>query len=230
MQLPPNPPAMPVAAISRFRLLDAYVGMNVGNWQISFGKQSLWWGPGEEGAMLFTNNAEPLNKMFRINRVSPYHLPYVGDIRMEFFIGQVAGQQFINNSATYGSLNPAFIGQYGRPLALQPFFSGGKISFKFTPNFEISMSKTTLYGGPGNPLTFKTMLESTFATHVNGASLGQTAMQGWISPTGSRSCAIGSASTVTQCRTDEISPVNRPYKAAFQSWRLSWQISEDPQA
>ena len=32
--LPPNPPRAPVAAISRFQLLDAYVGMNVANWQI----------------------------------------------------------------------------------------------------------------------------------------------------------------------------------------------------
>ena len=214
--LPPNPPAMPVAAISRFRLLDAYVGMNVGDWQVSFGKQSLWWGPGEEGAMMMTNNVEPLNKMFRINRVSPFHVPHVGDIRIEFFIGQVAGQQFINNSASYGSLNPAFVGQYGKPLALQPFFSGGKISFKFTPNFEISASKTTLYGGPGNPLTFKTMLESTFAIHVNGSSLGSghaeldftyrvPKLRDWLS------------FYVDALQTDEISPVNRPYKAAFQS-------------
>lgn len=215
-QLPPNPPAMPVAAISRVRLLDAYVGMNVGNWQFSFGKQSLWWGPGEEGAMVMTNNAEPLNKMFRVNRVSPYHMAYVGDIRMEFFIGQVAGQEFINNSASYGSLNPAFIGQYGKPLALQPFLSGGKISFKFTPNFEISASKTTLYGGPQNPLTLKTMLESTFAIHVNGSSLGSghagldltyriPKLRDWLS------------FYVDALQTDEISPVNRPYKAAFQS-------------
>ncbi len=70
-----EPAPMPFAAISRFRLLDAYVGMNLANWHISFGKQSLWWGPGEEGTMLFTNNAEPLNKMFRINRVSPFRLP-----------------------------------------------------------------------------------------------------------------------------------------------------------
>jgi hypothetical protein len=211
---------MPTAAISRFQLLDAYVGMNLANWQISFGRQSLWWGPGEQGAMLFTNNAEPLNKMFRVNRVSPFRLPsflgLLGDIRMEFFLGQLAGQQFIDNSALEGSLNPAFIGQYGKPLASQPFLSGGKISFKFTPNFEISASKTTLYGGPQNPLTFKTMWESTFAIHVNGSSLGSGHagldftyripwMRDWLS------------FYVDALQTDEISPVNRPYKAAFQS-------------
>jgi len=218
--LPPNPPAMPIEAISRFRLLDAYVGMNLANWQISFGRQSLWWGPGEEGAMLFTNNAEPLNKMFRINRVSPFRLPSVlglfGDIRMEFFLGQVAGQQFIDNSTLEGVLNPRLIGQYGKSLALQPFLSGGKISFKFTPNFEVSASKTTLYGGQQNPLTLKTLLQSTFGVHVNGSSLGDgraaldfsyrvPKLRDWLS-------FYGDA-----FQEDEISPVNRPYKAAFQS-------------
>jgi membrane-associated phospholipid phosphatase len=218
--LPPNPPSTPIAAVSRFQLLDAYVGMTLANWQISFGRQSLWWGPGEQGAMLFTNNAEPLNKMFRINRVSPLRLPsflgLLGDIRMEFFLGQVAGQQFIYNSALEGSLNPTLIGQYGKVLALQPFLSGGKISFKFTPNFELSVSKTTLYGGQQNPLTIKTLFQSTFGVHVNGSSLGDgrsavdftyriPQMRDWLS------------FYVDAFQEDEISPFDRPYKAAFQS-------------
>jgi membrane-associated phospholipid phosphatase len=218
--LPPNPPSMPTTAISRFQLLDAYVGMTLANWQISFGRQSLWWGPGEQGAMLFTNNAEPLNKMFRINRVSPLRLPsfleLLGDIRMEFFLGQVAGQQFIYDSALEGSLNPALIGQYGKALALQPFLSGGKISFKFTPNFELSVSKTTLYGGQQNPLTIKTLFQSSFGVHVNGSSLGDgrsavdftyriPEMRDWLS------------FYVDAFQEDEISPFDRPYKAAFQS-------------
>jgi membrane-associated phospholipid phosphatase len=216
--LPANPPAMPVAAISRFRLLDAYVGMTVDNWQLSFGRQSLWWGPGEEGAMLFTNNAEPLNKMFRISRVSPFRLPSVlgffGDIRMEAFLGQVAGQEFINNSVVGGT--SGLQGQYGESLERQPFLSGGKISFKFTPNLEISASKTTLYGGPGNPLTLKTLYKSTFGIHSDGYQSGDgragldftyrlPRLRNWLS-------VYGDA-----LQEDEISPVNRPYKAAFQS-------------
>jgi len=217
--LPPNPPAMPIAAVSRFRLLDAYVGMNLANWQISFGKQSLWWGPGEEGAMLFTNNAEPLNKMFRINRVSPIHLPwvfsYLGDIRMEFFLGQMSGQEFVNNGEGEGVRNAGFQGQYGKSLSPQPFLSGGKISFKFTPNFEISMSKTTLYGGPGNPLTLKTLFKSTLALDRGN------------SPLGDGRAALDFSYRIPKLRNwlgfyadafqeDEISPLNRPYKSAFQ--------------
>jgi hypothetical protein len=218
--LPSNPPSMPIAAISRFQLLDAYVGMNLANWQISYGRQSLWWGPGEQGAMLLTNNAEPVNRMLRINRVSPFRLPgffgRLGDIRMEFFLGQVAGQQFIYNSKLEGSSNPTLIGQYGKALASQPFLSGAKMSFKFTPNFEMSISKTTLYGGQQNPLTIKTLFQSMFAVHVNGSSLGDgrssldfvyrlPKMRDWLS---------FYADTFQE---DEISPLDRPYKAAFQS-------------
>src|SRR5579872_2278606 len=54
----------------------------------------------------------------------------------------------------------------------QPFLSGGKLSFKLTPNFEFGMAKTTVYGGPGNPLTITTFLDSTFGRHYHGDVLG----------------------------------------------------------
>jgi membrane-associated phospholipid phosphatase len=214
--LPANPPAIPIAAISRFRLLDAYVGMNLANWQISFGKQSLWWGPGEDGAMLFTNNAAPLNKMFHINRVSPFRLPwilqYLGDMRLEFFLGQLSGQEFINNSGVFIT---GAQGQYGQSLKPQPYLSGGKISFKFTPNFEFNMSKTTIYGGPGNPLTLKTLFQSGLSLHVNGEALGDgrsvvdfsyriPKLRNWLTLYGEG------------FSEDEISPLNTAHKSVWQ--------------
>jgi hypothetical protein len=41
-----------------------------------------------------------------------------------------------------------------------------------TPNFEFGMSKTTVYGGPRNPLTITTFLDSTFGQHYRGDVLG----------------------------------------------------------
>jgi membrane-associated phospholipid phosphatase len=212
--LPPNAPSVPIATTSRFRLLDAYVGMNVANWQMSFGKQSLWWGPSEGGTMALTDNAQPFN-MFRLNRVSPFRLPsilsFLGDLRLDFFLGQLSGQEFINN----GALGAVPQGQYGQSLRPQPFLSGGRINFRFTPNFEFSMSKTTLYGGPGNPMTVKTFLQSTFGVHVNGASLGDgrsvadfsyriPKLRNWLS-------VYGEGFT-----EDEISPLNYPWRAVWQ--------------
>src|SRR2546430_10426569 len=47
---------------------------NFNNWQATFGQQSLWWGPGNGGPMMFSNNAQPI-EMFRINRITPLRVP-----------------------------------------------------------------------------------------------------------------------------------------------------------
>lgn len=172
--LPPNPPSLPFASVSRFQLLDAYVGMNLANWQISYGRRSFWWGASEGGAMLFTNNSSPLKNTFTLDRVSPFRLPwvlhYLGDIRLQAFIGQLSGQEFL--SPTFGGTTGPTIGQYGQTLHRQPFLSGGKISFKLNENFEFNLSKTTLYGGPALPLTPDTLLRSSLGLHIHGDPLG----------------------------------------------------------
>ncbi len=172
--LPPNPPSLPFASISRFQLLDAYVGMNLANWQISYGRRSFWWGPSEGGAMLFTNNAAPLNNTFSIDRVSPFRVAQDSSAiwaTSDFGFHRTAVGTGVFSTTFSGTTGPT-IGQYGHPLHPQPFLSGGKISFKFTQNFEFNLSKTTIYGGPGNPLTPSTFLKSTFGVHVNGDRLG----------------------------------------------------------
>jgi hypothetical protein len=219
-ELPPKAPSTPIAATSRFRLLDAYVGMTLANWQFSFGKQSFWWGPSEGGTILFTNNVEPLNKMFRISRVSPFRLPWIfsilGDIRTEFFLGQLSGQEFMNNAnLDIPNSTSVVVGQYGQALNPQPFLSGAKISFKFSQNLEFSMSETTVCGGPGNPLTLTTLFKCNTAGSLNGRVLG------------SGHSAIDFSYRIPRLRDwltlygemfviDEFSPINHPEKAAFQ--------------
>ena len=88
--------------------------------------------------------------------------------RIDTFLGRLTGQQFINN----GALGAVAQGQYGVNLNPQPFLSGARISLKLTQNFEFSMSKTTIYGGPGNPLTPRTFIQSSLGLHVNGEPLG----------------------------------------------------------
>ena len=224
--LPPDASALPVATTSRFRPLDAYVGMNLANWQLSFGRQSLWWGPSEGGSMALTDNAEPID-MFRVNRVSPFHLPsvlgYLGALRLDFFLGRLTGQEFINNS----TLGTVAQGQYGKNLSSQPFLSGARISFKFTENFEFSMSKTTIYGGPGNPLTGKTFLQSAAGIHVNGEPLGDgrsvadfsyriPKLRNWLTLYGEG------------FSEDEISPLNTPQKSVWQGGLYSARMPKLP--
>ena len=52
-----NSPIKPRAALFFIRAqLDTYVGLNFNNWQATFAQQSLWWGPGNGGPMLYSNN------------------------------------------------------------------------------------------------------------------------------------------------------------------------------
>src|SRR5262249_50025307 len=45
----PAPPSGPANPVNRLETLDTYVGMTFNNWQLTYGKQSLWWGPGAGG-------------------------------------------------------------------------------------------------------------------------------------------------------------------------------------
>ena len=60
----------------QFRLMDTYVAANVADWNLSFGKQSMWWSPDRGSAFLISNNAEPMY-MFRASRITPFTLPWI---------------------------------------------------------------------------------------------------------------------------------------------------------
>jgi len=164
----PVPPATGTPAVSQFELMDAYLGMNVHNWQLSYGKQSLWLGTGDAGAMMFTNNVEPMN-MFLINRVAPIKFPwvfgYLGPFRMQLFLGQLTGQTFILH-------NLVLLGQWGQHLSQQPYLSGYKLSFKPLPNVEIGFTGTTVFGGGGNPLTLHSYFHALFPNIGNTQAHG----------------------------------------------------------
>ena len=140
-------------------LLEATVSVTLRNVQLSFGKQSQWFGPGESGSLLMSDNAEPL-LMLKMDSAAPYRVPLLssvlGPVRTEYFIGQLAGQQFeVNGSQLLGPGN----------IHPQPFLDGGKISFKPTPNFEFGMGFTAQFVGPGLPFTWRDLLR-TFYVHT----------------------------------------------------------------
>jgi membrane-associated phospholipid phosphatase len=154
--IPSLPPSTASPSVQRFQLLDAYAGLTFSNWEVSFGRQSLDWGPGEGGALILSDNAAPIN-MFRINRVSPLLLPsflkFLGPLRMEFFVGQLAGHHFV--------ITPSGItGSWTQPLSPQPFTEGEKVSFKPSRDLEVGLSYTTIFGGTGVPATLGNFVNS----------------------------------------------------------------------
>jgi membrane-associated phospholipid phosphatase len=130
----PVQPAIPFATTNQFTLLDTYVAANAGGWDLAFGKQSLWWGPGDGGSLLFSNNAEPIY-MFRASPIAPFTIPLVsrvlGPIKLDLFFGKLSGNEF----------------------PPRPLIHGEKISFKMTRDLEMSFSRLVELGGVGRAMT-----------------------------------------------------------------------------
>ena len=140
----PEPPDVPVSPVNRPELLDAYIGVNLSNWQILAGRQSLSWGPGPGGSLLWSDNAPPVD-MVRLVNSEPTELPgflkYLGPVTLDQFIGRLGGSTFVS----------------------RPFIYGSKISVKPFPNFEFGYGRTVTIGGKGgNPLTPANFLDSFF--------------------------------------------------------------------
>jgi membrane-associated phospholipid phosphatase len=154
--LNPVQPPIPIQTANQFRLLDAYTGLTLWGNEISVGKQSLWWGPGNGGAMIFSNNAEPLY-MLQINRTLPLYIPWIskllGPLRHDFFFGKLSGHHFPPD----------------------PFMYGEKLSFQPTKNLELGFSRTAVFAGQGKtPLTFGTFWRSFTSTNDVGPGIKGT--------------------------------------------------------
>jgi len=139
---PLQPGTFPEA--SQFRLLDTYIAAKVGDWNLSFGKQSLWWGPTYGGELLFSDNAEPIY-MLRATTIAPIRLPwifrYFGPVKLDAFMGKLSGHQF----------------------PPRPLIHGEKISFMPLPGLELGFSRTTVFAGAGSPLTTRRLLRTYFS-------------------------------------------------------------------
>jgi membrane-associated phospholipid phosphatase len=147
--------------IDRFRLVSGTIGLTLNNLRFSFGRQSLWLGPGATGPFLFSNNADAM-MMLRIEPATPYRIPLLsqllGPVRSEFFLARLTGQKW--------EYSPVL---YGPRLRSQPFMHGTKISFRPTPNLEMGLGFTAQFGGDGNPFTWSNFLR-TFYSHRVGIS------------------------------------------------------------
>jgi hypothetical protein len=205
-------PATATAPFNQFRLLDSYVMLNINGWQASFGKQSLWLGPTQD-PFLLSDNAEPIY-MFRVSQTTPRKLPGIfglfGPYRLELFVGKLTGQHFVNTQ------NGNIVFSLGQSLARQPMINGQKLTFKPTPNFELGIGKTGLWGGPDFPITLGTTRNSLLST---------TNAQGRNNDPGDRRATVDFSYHVPGLRKwlvlyddsfseDEISPLGYPQQSA----------------
>lgn len=106
----------------------SYIAATFGNWGLSFDQLAMWWGPGEDQALLHSNNARPIQAL-RLTRLGnePFKLPllsrlghwsataYVGRNENAGALGhhQVAGARFSVAPTRSLELGASYTGQWG---------------------------------------------------------------------------------------------------------------------
>lgn len=124
----------------------AYAVFDLG-WDAVVGRDSQWWGPGYHGALLLTNNAEPLT-MLKITNPEPITLPWIfkrlGSSRFTFFVTNLEKARAIP----------------------EPYFYGLRFDFKPSPYVEFAVEKTALLGGrKGRKEDLRTWLRSLYGAN-----------------------------------------------------------------
>ncbi len=139
-------PAGTQTATNRIRVMEASAGVRLGAFELSAGKQELWWGPTQDGPFSFSANAEA-TKNFKIASTQPIRLPgllaHFGAISGQFVIGKLGGQQY----------------------TWRPWFNAQKLSFKLTGNLEVGFTRWSIFWGVGHPITAGSFARNFTATN-----------------------------------------------------------------
>jgi hypothetical protein len=147
-------PLLPAASgdsFLRVQPMEMYTGVQVGVENISVGMENLWWGPGQDSAFAFSDNASPFF-MVNFNQTKPIVLPwifkYLGKMRTQFIFGELSGHLW----PRYALVNAQ------------------KLSFDITNDLEVGISRSAFWGGDGHPVTTKSFLKSLFSTSSSGCT------------------------------------------------------------
>ncbi|MBE0599071.1 MAG: capsule assembly Wzi family protein [Desulfuromonadales bacterium] len=114
------------------RTLHGTATLGLGRWQVSAGRESLWWGQGRRGSLILTSNAAPL-EMLRITNPTPVLLPWIfrplGPFRLDLFWSRLESDRLIP----------------------EPYLAGLRMNIKPRPWLELGASRTVMFGGEGRP-------------------------------------------------------------------------------
>jgi len=132
---------------THFTFKKAYLLANLGREEFMFGKESAWWGPGQNGSTLLSTNAEPLTTLKLSNSV-PY-FPFGIGVRGTIFISRLEND---------------------RSDVRKPILNGIRMDIKPAAFIEIGLSKTAMFGGEGRKEDSGTFAHSLFVIGENGSS------------------------------------------------------------
>lgn len=190
------------AAYVRQRPLELYAGMAFAGNSLTFGKQSIDWGPTLGGSFSFSNNAEPTYNL-RLNSTRPHPFPFIpqfGSYRADLFFGKLSGHHY-----------PA-----------RPYFNGIKVDLIFARYLEVGFSRWSILWGVGHPMTFGSLKDNLFSSNSTG-----TGTYGDRSDPGDRKSSFdfrlhvpGLSNVVTlyaeAYADDEVNPIDAPRRVAWQ--------------
>jgi len=115
------------------RLHKGYAKLNIYNFELEVGRDSLWWGPGYHGALLMSNNAHPFD-MIKLSNPEPILLPwilsYLGPVQFNLIFSQLNDERTGSERAN-------------------PFLYGLRLGIKPHPFLELGASHLVMFGGPG---------------------------------------------------------------------------------
>lgn len=114
---------------------------------IVVGRDSAWWGPGYHGAILLSDNAEPLT-MLKFTGPEPLRLPWIFK-----YLGPFQYTVFATRLEKDRSDYP------------EPYLWGMRFDFKPWPFLEIGLERTALLGGRGRPTNAATWRHSVLGSN-----------------------------------------------------------------
>jgi hypothetical protein len=113
-------------------LVEGYGKLALDNIEVEIGKDSLWWGPGYQGSILMSNNAEAF-KLIKISNPRPILLPWIlgrlGPFKSVWFLTELGENRVIPHAK----------------------LTGVRLNFKPTPLLEIGLSRVIMFDGSGRP-------------------------------------------------------------------------------
>jgi len=117
---------------TRLRTTTGGIAVAAGPVTFSAGRQSLWWGQGQHGSLVLTNNAQPLD-MLRAHTPSPVELPsflsLLGPFQFDLFFSRLEEEREVP----------------------EPYFTGLRLGIRPTGWLEVGASRTIMFGGEGRP-------------------------------------------------------------------------------
>ncbi len=142
-------------AKSHYRLDESYLAGSIGNWKVTFGNQSRWWGPGWDGSLILSNNARPIPALSIENISSEAfenkYLSWLGPNKLHFFVGKLESNRAQPDAKLIGT----------------------RFTFRPVDSLEIGLHRVTQWGGGDQSESVSSLFKTLLGLREdNGDQLG----------------------------------------------------------